>query len=211
MKKLCTFVFLLLTCGLSAKNDKELILRSNNAIQQFIAAQENDLLLSYDSMQAIFSDSMMSYEKLRSAIRSDVAACKRYIRNHVQDCDYARYLLHKLQLLYRYVKQYKECCKALHFHQQLQARYRNAFRNEELAISVQLQPEQYGVGSAKYRSRAYFKKICRDLKEIERFEDTLHGDHGVLKAHNHVYKIELINIRNYIYHNNRYKFETRYF
>ena len=36
-------------------------------------------------------------------------------------------------------------------------------------------------------------------------------DYSVLKAHNYVLKIELIKVRNAIYHNNRYKYETSYF
>ena len=81
----------------------------------------------------------------------------------------------------------------------------------DIVKNIQEDPTLYGVDNCKYTCRAYFNKVCNDLRILNKFEDTLHANHGALKAHNYVYKIELIKIRNHVYHHTMYKFETRYF
>ncbi|MBV8661168.1 MAG: hypothetical protein JO129_03420 [Candidatus Dependentiae bacterium] len=209
MKKLLIILLLLFPC--LAQTQDVLKLRCKQPLQYFIAAEQQNTLLSYDTMAQIFTCTSMNYKQLRKAQRADMASCRRFIKKHEDDSFVNHDLLQHLRLLYKYTKQHKECCKAIQFHEELQQRYRLAFNNPNIAHDVEAMPYLFGVQRAKYKSRAYFNIISADLRKIEKFEDTIHGDHGVLKAHNYVYKIELIKIRNNIYHNNRYKFQTRYF
>ena len=205
------FVVMLLVLPCLTQSSDALILRSGQALYPFVLAGQQNSLSTYETMAKIFTSTSLDYGKLRQAIRMDMTSCRKFIKNHVQDSVVHLQLLEQLRSLYRYVKEYKECYKAIFFHEELRQRYQLAFNNPDIVQSVEMMPHLYGVESSKYKSRAYFKKVAADLRAIDKFEDTIHGDHSVLKAHNYVYKIELIRVRNYIYHNNIYKFETRYF
>lgn len=212
MKKLLLVIAMLVPCFVQTHELQEkLTLCSGQALQYFIAAEKQNSLLSYESMVQIFSAVSTKYSVQRKEIRKDINACRQFIRMHAQDSVVHQELLRELLDLYDYVKEHKECCRAIQFHNQLQQRHKFAFNNPNIVQCVEATPSLYGVGRCKYKCRAYFNKIAADLRKIDRFEDTIHGNHGVLKAHNYVYKIELIKIRNYIYHHNIYKFETRYF
>lgn len=189
----------------------ELFLKSGIALRNFVLAKEQGIESSYEAMAIIFSDNSMNYGDLRSAIRGDMVRCRRMIRKRSGDCDKCRFLLQHLKDFYVYVHENKECCKAIQFHNVLNKRYALAFNNPMIVDGVRDTPHLYGVDKSKYKYRAYFKQVAKDLAIIDKFEDTIHGDHGVLKAHNYVYKIELIRVRNHIYHHNMYKYETRYF
>lgn len=209
MKKLLLIILFLLPCFVESKH--ELTLKNGQALQFFIEAERKDMLLKYETMVQIFMSTSLSYNKFRDSIHSDITACRRFIRKYAKESIEYHDLLQHLRAFYEYVKKHKECCKAIQFHEQLRRRYQLAFNNPNIVQSVELAPELYGVDKHKYKSRAYFNKVSADLRKIDKLEDLIHGDHGVLKAHNYVYKIELIKVRNYIYHNNIYKFETRYF
>jgi hypothetical protein len=188
-------------------------LKTFHALQAFVAAKEINTLESYSSMTGMFHDPFFTYKKLKRAIRTDMAKCRQAIRRmNSDDIEQYRLILDQLQEFYWYVKTHKECCKAIYFHNTLSQRYIFAFHNTNLVEHFEQSPELFGIKeSCKYKHRAFFKKIAKDLKAIDKFEDTIHGDYGMLKAHNYVYKIELIKVRNYIYHTMQYQFETRYF
>ncbi len=186
--------------------------KTGHFLQAFMQAKEDDSLESYTSMTAIFGDVLCTYKKLKRLIRDDMAKCRKALRRSLEDKDQHRLMLVQLQDFYRYVTEHKECCKAICFHNKLSQKYIFAFHNSNLVKDFEQSPELFGIKkSCKYKHRAFFKKIAADLKTIDAFEDSIHGDYGVLKAHNYVYKIELIKIRNYIYHTMQYQFETRYF
>ena len=209
MKKLLVILFLLFPCFVQGQDS--LTLRCQEPLQYFIAAEQDNNLLSYDAMSQIFTCTSMNYKQLRKGMRVDMRSYRRFIKKHAPDSLLDHNLLRQLRSLYKYTKRHKECCKAIQFHKELHQRYQLAFNNANIAHDVETMPYLFGVENAKYKSRAYFNMITTDLRKIDKFEDTIHGDHGVLKAHNYVYKIELVRIRNNIYHNNRYKFQTRYF
>ena len=208
--KLFSFCVLLLVPCFAQVQD-ELILRSGIALQKFVAVGQKKSVSSYEAMKQIFTATSLNYDHLRQAIRSDITMCRRLIRKHAKDSVEYRQLLDQLRSFYNYVKEHKECCKAICFHEKLRQRYQLAFNNLDIVQDVESTPELFGVEESQYKCRAYFNKIVADLRKIEMFEDSIHGDHGVLKAHNHVYKIELIKVRNHVYHNNIYKYETRHF
>lgn len=193
------------------QSQENIDLRCQQSLHIFIAAERQNALLDYRTMDEIFSEDVISYKKLRKAIRNDIKMCSRCIRKKLKNSVECSELLKQLHSFDCYVRQHKECCKAIHFHSKLRQQYQLAFNNSNIVECIEARPHLYGVGKSKYKSRAYFKKISADLARIEEFEDVIHGDHGLLKAHNYVYKIELIRIRNHVYHDNRYKYETRYF
>ena len=194
-----------------AQSQDGTFLRCHQSLRDFIIAESQNALLDYEAMTQIFSDEIISYSKLRKSICNDIKTCRRCIRKKSNNFVECHELLKQLYLFDSYVKQHKECCKAIHFHSKLRQQYQLAFDNSNIVECIEMKPYLYGVEKSKYKSRDYFKKISADLDKIEDFEDTIHGDHGLLKAHNYVYKIELIRIRNHVYHDNRYKYETRYF
>lgn len=215
--KFLIVALLLFPCFIQGQNN--IVMYSGRSLESFIAAEQQGSLLAYESMVQIFTSSSLRYDKLCKAIQGDIRSCRRFIRKNKfkkdetiskQVFEYNR-LLEQLRSFYRYVKEYKECCKAIQFHEQLRQRHQLAFNNPNIVQCVESAPQLYGVERSKYKCRAYFSKIAADLRKVDKFEDTIHGDHGLLKAHNYVYKIELIRVRNYVYHNNIYKFETRYF
>ena len=190
---------------------QELTLCSGQLLEYFITAEKQNSLLSYESMVHIFSSLPTSYRAQRKLIRNDIKACREFIRQHASSSKEHEELLCELLAFSDYVKAHKECCKAIQFHNRLQQRYELAFNNPNIVQAIEAHPVLYGLENSKYKCRAYFSKISADLRKIDRFEDTIHGNYGLLKAHNYVYRIELIKIRNHIYHHNIYKFETRYF
>lgn len=190
---------------------EELVLHCKPVLQYFITAGQENSLSTYESMVQIFSELPASYRAQRKEIRTDINACRRFMRKYATTSVMHQRLLDELLALYKYVKKNKECSKAIHFHSKLRQRYQFAFNNPNIVECLEATPALYGVEHYKYKSRAYIAKVSADFRKIEKFEDTIHADHGLLKAHNYVYKIELIKLRNYIYHHNIYKFETRYF
>jgi len=193
------------------KELSHLDLRSGRAFDCFLQAQKKGELAAYESMAEIFADSCVSYHQMLESIRADMRHCRLHMRKEVLLKHEYQALLAKLKEFYRYVREHEECCKAIHFHQELQQRYALAFDNLDIVQSLQLTPELYGVSKHKNKCKTYYKRVLKDLQKVEKFEDTLHGNFSVLKAYNYDYKIELIKIRNQIYHHNRYKFETRFF
>lgn len=188
-----------------------LVVQSQAMLNDFIVAQQQGCLNEYSAMVTIFSGRSKQSKKLLKILCTDINNCRRFIRKHAQHDPSFHKLLADLLALYNYVYTNQECCKAIQFHEVLHKKYQYAFHNSDIINSIQLNPHWYGLEKHRYKYRAYFKKIAADLKKIDTFEDTLHADYGLLKAHNYVYKIELIKIRNIIYHHVRYQFETRYF
>ena len=168
--------------------------------------------VSYDAMVTIFSSTDKNFDKLSSAIRSDIIRCKRYIRQNAQNAADQHLLLQQLRSFLHYVKTHKHCCNAIQFHNQIRDRYSLAFNNQQIVQSIHATPELYGLShKCKHKCKTYFNQVLIDLNKIDRFEDYLHADYSILKAHNYVFKIELIKVRNSIYHNNTYKYEVSYF
>jgi len=201
-----SFLFLHFTCEQFCHD-----LLSEKALQEYIAAEQKDESLGYDAMARVFSNLSVPVEKLLQAIRADMSFCRRQLRKHSSTAINYNELLVQLRRFYRYVRQHKDCCRAIHFHQQLQNRYALAFNNPSIASDVERNPELHGMGLCKYKCRSYCKQVKIDLALVDQFEDLIHADFSILKAHNYVYKIELIRIRNFIYHTNLYKYQTRYF
>lgn len=215
MKKNCLLLVLLFfscvqICS-APKTQKKLYLRCAKVLEQFILAERNNSLNSYDSMISIFSGLHVNYKNLRKMVRHDISKCRIFLRKNNQNSHVYKRLLHHLRALFFYVKDNRDSYNAIHFHDYLRKHYKLAFNNPNIAECVENDPDLYGVGHSRHQCRTYFNQITADLREIDKIEDYLHSDNYLLKAHNYVYKIELIKIRNYIYHNNRYKFETRYF
>lgn len=213
MKKYLIVILSLFTCFTQAhvQEYEELVLHCKPALQHFITAGQQNILSVYESMTQIFGNLPATYKAQRKEIRTDINACRKFMRRYASKSIIHQRLLDELLALSDYVKKNKECSKAINFHTKLRQRYQFAFGNPTIVECLEATPTLYGVERYKYKSRAYIAKVSADFRKIEKFEDTLHGDHGVLKAHNYVYKIELIKLRNYIYHHNIYKFETRYF
>jgi hypothetical protein len=213
MKKIILVILILLPCfaQMHVQPPEGLTIYCRPALQHFITSGQQNLLVTYESMGLIFSELPVSYSAQRKLIRTDINACRKFIRRYAPNSILYHRLLQELLLLYDYTKEYKQACRAIEFHNQLEQRHQFAFNNPNIVESIQATPNLYGVERCKYKCRAYFNKVSADLRKVERFEACLHADHSVLKAHNYVYKIELIKIRNYIYHHNIYKFETSYF
>ncbi|MDP3788612.1 MAG: hypothetical protein Q8Q60_04855 [Candidatus Chromulinivorax sp.] len=213
MKKLSIVFLLLFPCFAQAhvQQPEGLIIHCRPALQQFINFGQDATLLDYESMVTIFSDLPKAYSEQRKLIRNDINSCRKYIRMYAPHSVLYHNVLQELLLLYDYTKKHQECCKAIYFHNQLQQRYQFAFNNPNIVEALEEAPQLHGVEKFKYKSRAYFKNISADIQKTNTFERTLHSKYGVLKAHNYAYQIELIKIRNYVYHHNLYKFETRYF
>ena len=182
------------------------------AFQHFVAVDEQNLL-DYDVMNAIFSSVDLDAKELMSAIRKDILGCKRYVRHHLkEDCSQQKLLLQQLRAFFNYVRTHKHCCAAIQFHNDVRQRYALTFNNPKLVKALNETPHLYGLSyKCKNKCKTYFNQVLLDLAKISKFEDYLHGDLSALKAHNYVFKIELIKVRNSIYHNNVYKYETSYF
>jgi hypothetical protein len=186
-------------------------LRSKESFKHFASAQQEQLT-DYNVMHAIFSSTPLSFDRFLTAIRVDIIRCKRYIRKNTDISEQQKILLQQLNSFFRYVKKHKHCYNAMNFHNELRQRYVLAFNNQNIVQCIHLTPSSYGLSArCKNKCKTYFNQILIDLAKISKFEDYLHGDYSELKAHNYVFKIELIKIRNSIYHNNVYKYETSYF
>lgn len=197
--------FSLLTCY--SQDD----LRSKESFKLFSATHQADLT-DYEAMYTIFTSTSLRFDKLLSAIRIDIIRCKRFIRKNNENSEQQKILLSQLTSFLQYVKKHKYCYNAMKFHDELRERYALAFNNHNIVQSIHSSPNLYGLSTkCKHKCKSYFNQILIDLARVSRFEDYLHGDHSELKAHNYVFKIELIKIRNSIYHNNVYKYETSYF
>jgi len=210
MKKFLIFIFLCLSSIIVSHDEYDLL--SGQAFQYFISADEKNNC-DYDIMRNIFSSVSFGYKKLLSVIRKDINWCKRYVRQCVDgNCVEQENLLKKLRSFLRYVKKHKHCCSAMQFHDDLKERYALTFNNSKLIQDIHTMPQVYGLSdTCKNKYKTYFNQVLADLAIINKFEDYLHGDYSTLKAHNYVFKIELIRVRNAIYHNNRYKYETSFF
>lgn len=202
--------FLFLSSTLVA-SEYEINLKSEKPLQHFIALQNYDLT-SYDAMLTIFSSTSLDFKKLSAGVQTDIIRCKRYIRMHPKNCEQHKVLLQHLRSFFYYLKKHKHCCAAIQFHNDIQDRYTLAFKNQNIVHSINTTPHLYGISErCKHKCKEYFNRILLDLSKINKFEDYLHGDFSQLKAQNYVYKIELVKLRNSIYHNNRYKYEVSYF
>jgi|GEM_PF-1311859 len=211
MKKFLVFIYFV-SFMMHAKDD--LHINCDAALKEFIAidSYNNE---NYDAMHAIFTSMNMGYKKLLSTISGDIVRCCRYIKrqvnNNVVAAEYS-HLIDQMRLFVKYVKQHKHCWDALQCHDDLRKRYALVFNDQKIVQSVNAAPHLYGISDrCKNKSKAYFDQVVMDLSKISKFEDYLHGDYSILKAHNYVFKIELIRVRNVIYHNNLYKYETSYF
>jgi hypothetical protein len=204
-------VIFLLSLSWFTLTQNKLTVQTSQVLKLFIQAEEQNSLMLYDIMAEIFMSTPLQYKKICKAIRADIASCRKFIKKYAQDSCEHNLVLEQLRSLYIYIRNHKECYEAIHFYENLQSKYQLAFNNPYIVQSVESAPALYGVDKCKYKCRAYFRKVTADLRKVEKFEDKIHADYAVLKAHNYVYKIELIKLRNYIYHNNIYKFETRYF
>lgn len=212
MKRLIVGILILILGSIQANiYTQELVVICKPILQDFIKAKNKQILLSYEAMAQIFSQLPITYKEQRKLVRTDINNCRKFIRKYAKNSVEHQELLQELLALYDFIKLHKECSKAIHFHNQIQQRYCSAFNNSDIVKYIESDPALYGVERCKYKCRAYFNKVSKDLRILEAFEDRLHGNYGVLKAHNYAYKIELIKIRNYVYHHNMYKFETRYF
>lgn len=186
-------------------------LRSKESFNRFQLANKAHLT-NYDTMSSIFSSTPLSFDKLLTAIRIDIVRCKRYIRKNTNKSEQQKILLEQLNSFLQYLKQHKHYFAAIKFHNELRQRYASAFNNQNIVQCIHLTPTLYGLPTkCKHKCKTYFNQILIDLARVSKFEDYIHGDYSELKAHNYVFKIELIKIRNSIYHNNVYKYETSYF
>jgi len=209
MKKflvICLFSFVL-----HAQNQPEI--HCDGALQKFVAADYHDT--NHDLMHEMYASLNVGYKKMVSMINADIIRCRRYINRHLHgDVAVEQYhlLIEQMRSMVRYVKQHKHCWDAFHVHNDIRQRYVGAFNNPKIVQSVNADPKLYGVSErCKHKSKAYFNQVLIDLSRISKLEDYLHGDYSILKAQNYVLKIELIRVRNAIYHNNLYKYETCYF
>lgn len=209
MKKflvVCLFSFVL-----HAQNQPEI--HCDRALQEFLSNDRDDT--SHDLMHAMYASLNVGYKKMVSTINADIIRCRRYIKRHLHgDVAVEQYhlLIEQMRSMVRYVKQHKHCWDAFHIHNDIRQRYVAAFNNPKIVQSVNADPKLYGVSEqCKHKSKAYFNQVIMDLSRISKLEDYLHGDYSILKAQNYVLKIELIRVRNAIYHNNLYKYETCYF
>ncbi|MGZ6254556.1 MAG: hypothetical protein ACXWL5_01030 [Candidatus Chromulinivorax sp.] len=184
-------------------------LQSKSAFDHFLRAYNTDSLESYQVMKDIFTATDFRYRKLKHFVHADIIHIKSLLKKN-KNQELAK-LLDDLQHFYRYVKSHKVCHKAIMFHEYLSKKYYLAFNNPNIVQALEGMPDLYGVDRYKYKSKAYFNTISADLKKLDKFEDDIHADHVILKAHNYVYRIELIKVRNYIYHDILYKFQSRYF
>ena len=187
-----------------------LVLKTQTKLDHFVIAQQENSLHAYETVYQMFFDIDMDYHQLRSLIRRDMVQCKKAFKKSAQDF-ILKQKLSTLQSFYRYVTSCKILCKALYFHRYLQTKYHHAFCNQNIVDCLYDQPDLYGVAHAHRKCRTYFKQLSQDLIKVDLFEDLIHADYSELKAHNYVYKIELIKIRNHVYHHTMYKFETHCF
>ena len=196
--------------GMIAQNRS--IIHSYDSLDKFITAEKHQNTLTHETMISIFSYVARSYNAFLKLIRVDIARCKRYIRNHKNDTTEQKILLDQLRRFYFYAREHKNCFLAIEIHNDLNQRYAIAFNDPLIVQLIEEYPTIYGLSeNCKNKCTAYFKKIQFDLAKLEKLEDMIHGNHSILKAHNYVYKFELIKVRNHVYHSNRYKFENCYF
>ena len=210
MKKFWFGVLLFSFSLICARDENKLF--CEQALQHFIAVDEQNYL-NYDVMHTIFSSVDLDAKELMAAIRNDIIRCKRYIRRHPHDdCAQHKLLLQQLRSFFNYTRKHKHCCSAIQFHNDVRQRYALTFNNPKIVQSINATPHLYGIPyKCKNKCKTYFNQVLIDLAKIDKFEDYLHGDYSTLKAHNYVFKIELVKVRNSIYHNNVYKYETSYF
>lgn len=184
---------------------------SKNPFQAFMQADKNNLE-NYDVMSSIFASTDLSVDKLLSAIRVDLIRCRRYMRVNDKKSEEQLQVVPELRSFLQYIKTHKHCYNAMQLHAEVQQRYALAFDNPRIVQCIHTTPELYGISKKlKQKCKAYFNQVVKDLAKIDKFEDYLHADHSELKARNYVLKIELIKLRNSIYHDNIYKYETSYF
>lgn len=204
------FVLLLFYASLTTCYNQD-DLACKKPFHNFVATH-HEKLTNYEIMSKIFSSAGTTLDNLLSAIRNDITRCKRYIRKNIHHAIDQKILEQELKSFSSYVKKNKHCYNAINFHNELKERYARAFNNQKIVECIHKNPDLYGLRlKCKKKCKVYFDQIIIDLAKISNFEDNLHGDHIELKAINYVYKIELIKIRNIIYHNNVYKYERSYF
>jgi hypothetical protein len=189
--------------------EQSFVLQSQVLLDEFFMLAKHDVLYHADSIQKIVLINELSSAKLLKQIRKDIRVCYKKAQ-HDNNLIYQD-LCVKLQELYKYIDVIKICYDVLQFHKQLKENYYYAWGNLHIVHDIQKAPHLYGLEHNKHKYKTYVKQINKAIKKLDLFEKILDDNYQRVKAQNYVYRIELIKIRNHIYHHARYKYETYFF